>query len=298
MVRVILALLLAHAALCLSWTAVPSFGRLRGHQRMAARAPPVVAADDAWALLFDCDGVLADTERDGHRIAFNQAFKENELGFEWGVDEYGRLCEVGGGKERSTFYMNKEGCWPAAVTPPTTEELEKGLPVDPARLELVKSLHQRKTTIFQELIGTGTVPLRPGVLRIVDEAIAADVPLAVCSTSNEAAVRTLVETLMGAARYAKFRFFCGDVVPEKKPDPAVYNLAAEAMGFDKTRCVVVEDSGIGNKAAKAAGMACCVTMSTYTGEEDFTGADKIVPELGEPGRDVCVSLADLKALMP
>ena len=103
---------------------------------------------------------------------------------------------------------------------------------------------------------------------------------------------------MGAERYAKFRFFCGDVVPKKKPDPAVYNMAAEEMGFDKTRCVVVEDSGIGNKAAKAAGMACCVTTSTYTGEEDFTGADKIVPELGEPGRDVCVSLADLKALMP
>ena len=109
--RILLTFVLAHTELCLGWTAVPRLGGLRGH-RTAARAPPVVAAGDAWALLFDCDGVLADTERDGHRIAFNQAFKENELGFEWGVDEYGRLCEVGGGKERSTFYMNKEAAPP------------------------------------------------------------------------------------------------------------------------------------------------------------------------------------------
>ena len=246
--------------------------------------------------------MLADTERDGHRVSFNKVFAEKGFDFEWNVEQYGRLCEIGGGKERMTGYFNgfngycTEG-WPEGFTSPTTEDLEKGLPVDPDRLELVKGMHLRKTALFQELIGSGVVPLRPGILRIVDEAIAADVPLAVCSTSQEAAVRTLIETLMGPERAAKFSFFCGDAVPKKKPAPDVYNLAAETMGLEKAECVVIEDSGIGCKAAKAAEMACLVTTSTYTADEDFTGADRIVPELGEPGSDVCVTLADLRALL-
>ena len=209
----------------------------------------------------DCDGVLADTERDGHRVSFNKVFAERGFGFEWGVEEYGRLCEVGGGKERITAYMNANGCWPADCRNPTTTDLTgpKGLPLDPTRLALVSECHKRKTKLFQELIGSGVVPLRPGVLRIVDEAIAADVPLAVCSTSNEDAVRTLITTLMGNERAAKFSFFCGDCVPNKKPKPDVYNLASKTMGLDKSECIVVEDSGIGTKAAKAAGMPCHVT---------------------------------------
>lgn len=268
--------------------------------RMQARVPAVRMAGTGgagMAILFDCDGVLADTERDGHRISFNKVFAENGYAFEWAVDEYGRLCEVGGGKERMTAYMNANGCWPEECASPTTEELTKGLPVDPRRLELVKGLHARKTALFQELVASGVVPLRPGVLRIVDAAIGAGVPLAVCSTSNEAAVRTLIMTLMGEERAAKFSFFCGDAVERKKPAPDVYNLAAETMGLAKSECVVIEDSGIGNRAAKAAGMACLVTMSTYTAEEDFTGADRIVAELGEPGSETCVTLDDLKALL-
>ena len=248
------------------------------------------------AILFDCDGVLADTERDGHRVSFNKVFAERALGFEWGVEEYGRLCEVGGGKERMTAYMNANNCWPVDCQNPETKELTgpKGLPLDEKRLALVKACHARKTELFQELIGSGVVPLRPGILRIVDEAIADDVRLAVCSTSNEAAVRTLVQTLMGNDRYAKFEFFCGDAVQAKKPAPDVYNLAAETMGLQKSECVVIEDSGIGNMAAKAAGMACLVTTSTYTVDEDFTGADRIVPELGDDGP---IGLADLRALL-
>jgi len=248
------------------------------------------------AILFDCDGVLADTERDGHRVSFNRVFAERGLGFEWAVEEYGRLCEVGGGKERMTHYFNLHG-WPAGYEAPSTTELKGGLPVDEARLKLVKAMHARKTALFQDLIGERVVPLRPGVLRLVDEALKEDVPLAVCSTSNEAAVRTLVQTLMGDERYERFRFFCGDMVAAKKPAPDVYNLAVEKMNLDKSVCVVIEDSGVGNKAAKAAGLACLVTTSTYTVDEDFTGADRIVPSLGEPGDAEVIHLADLRALL-
>lgn len=198
------------------------------------------AVPGGLALLFDCDGVLADTERDGHRVSFNKVFEERGLGYSWDVDEYGRLCEVGGGKERMTFYMNKNNCWPESCANPTTEDLAKGLPLDETRLALVKSCHARKTELFQELIGSGVVPLRPGILPLVDEAIAAGAPHAVCSTSNEAAVRTLVQTLMGEERYATFEFFCGDCVPAKKPAPDVYNLAAATMKLPKDKCVVIE----------------------------------------------------------
>lgn len=100
---------------------------------------------------------------------------------------------------------------------------------------------------------------------------------------------------MGDARYEKFSFFCGDVVSRKKPAPDVYNLAAETMKLDKARCVVIEDSGIGNKAAKAAGMACLVTMSTYTIDEDFTGADRVATSL-EP-EEGPIMLSDIRALL-
>mmetsp|Transcript_37500 Transcript_37500/g.57528 ORF Transcript_37500/g.57528 Transcript_37500/m.57528 type:complete len:281 (+) Transcript_37500:68-910(+) len=233
------------------------------------------------AILFDCDGVLADTERDGHRNAFNQAFQENNFDTVWDVELYGKLLETGGGKERMTAHFNEVG-WPTSLTTPDEQQAK------------VKELHLRKTDIFMDLITDGKIPLRPGVLRIVDEAIAADVRLAVCSTSNERAVSNLVETLMGPERASKFRIFAGDMVKAKKPAPDVYDMAVDEMGLDKSKCVIIEDSHIGLGAAKASGIACLVTKSSYTGNEDFTGANMIVDELGDvPG----VSLETLGSLI-
>lgn len=219
------------------------------------------------AILFDCDGVLADTERDGHRPAFNRAFKNNGIDEEWDVELYGKLLEVGGGKERMTAHWNEVG-WPDVIP-------------EESRKEKVKALHLEKTDIFMEMIGEGSIPLRPGVLRLVDEAIANGVRLAVCSTSNEKAVSNLVKTLMGDERRAKFEIFAGDMVKAKKPAPDVYNMAVDAMGLDKKRCVVVEDTNIGLGAALAAGIKCLVTKSSYSAKEDFTGASMVVDELGD-----------------
>lgn len=134
-----------------------------------------------------------------------------------------------------------------------------------------------------KLIDEGAIPLRPGVLRIVDEAIAANVRLAVCSTSNEKAVSNLVSTLMGSERASKFQIFAGDMVKKKKPAPDVYLMAVDKMGLTKDKCVIIEDSHIGVGAAVAAGISCLVTKSSYTQNEDFTGAKMIVDELGENG---------------
>ena len=114
------------------------------------------------ALIFDCDGVLVDTERDGHRVGFNRAFKEMGIDAEWSVELYGRLLLVAGGKERMRAYFDEAG-WPAG-----TETAE-------ARDELILRLHKLKTEITAGLVAEGALPLRPGISRIVDEAIEAGV---------------------------------------------------------------------------------------------------------------------------
>ncbi len=230
------------------------------------------------ALIFDCDGVLVDTETDGHRVAFNQAFAAVGLDVEWDVELYGELLAVAGGKERMTHYFSQVG-WPDGAGD---------------REAFIKRLHKLKTDRFMSMIASGQLPLRPGVARIIDEAIAAGVTLAVCSTSNERAVHLVVDTLLGADRKAAFGgIFAGDMVPRKKPDPAVYTLAATTLGLTPAACVVVEDSENGLRAAKAAGMPCLITVSTYTGGEDFSTADRVVRHLD----DGPVTLADLRALV-
>ncbi|KAJ8430703.1 hypothetical protein Cgig2_000268 [Carnegiea gigantea] len=230
------------------------------------------------ALLFDCDGVLVDTERDGHRVSFNDAFTENfefgksqrGLGVCWDVDLYGELLKIGGGKERMTAYFNKVG-WPEKA--PTSDEERK---------EFIASLHKRKTELFMALIEKKLLPLRPGVVKLIDQALANGVKVAVCSTSNEKAVSAIVSYLLGPERAEKIQIFAGDVVPRKKPDPAIYNLAAQTLGVDPARCVVIEDSAIGVAAAKAAGMKCIVTKSGYTANEDFENADAVFDCIGDP----------------
>ncbi len=219
------------------------------------------------ALIFDCDGVLVDTERDGHRVSFNRAFKAKGLNVEWDVPLYGRLLEIAGGKERMKFYFDENG-WPKNIAD---------------KEAFIKELHKLKTDLFMKIIESGELPLRPGIARIVDEAIAKKIKLAVCSTSNERAVNLVVEKMLGEKRKSHFNaILAGDVVSKKKPDPEIYNLALQRLGLKPDECVVVEDSMNGLLAAKAAGMHCIVTTNGYTEKENFTNAELVVPELGDP----------------
>ncbi len=233
------------------------------------------------ALIFDCDGVLVDTERDGHRVAFNRAFAEMGYGVEWDVDLYGELLKISGGKERMKYYFNQMG-WPEGVSD---------------RDSLIADLHKMKTDIFMRIIESGELTLRPGVARLVDEAIAdGGITLAICSTSNERSVNLIAGKLLGLERKASFSaILAGDVVSKKKPDPEIYNLASERLALEPGECVVVEDSRNGLLAAKSAGMNCVITTNGYTEREDFSEADLVVSELGDPP-NVQVDLETLKTL--
>jgi HAD superfamily hydrolase (TIGR01509 family) len=229
------------------------------------------------ALIFDCDGVLADTERDGHRVAFNETFAEVGLPVQWSEQEYGVKLAIGGGKERMASLL--------------TDEFVRanGLPADPeGQRELLADWHKRKTARYKEMVRAGRLPARPGIARIVDEALAAGWTVAVASTSAEESVRAVLEHAVGAVNARRFAVFAGDIVPAKKPDPAIYTLALDRLELEPRDAIVVEDSRNGLLAAVRAGLRCVVTVSSYTAEEDMSDAVLVVTTLGDPGKPATI----------
>lgn len=227
-------------------------------------------------LIFDCDGVLADTERNGHLPAFNQTFEEFGLPVRWSDEDYAEKLRIGGGKERMASLLTPE--FVAA----------NGLPADEdGQRDVLAQWHRRKTAVYTGLVESGALPARPGITRIAGEADAAGWGLAVASTSAEASVRAVLEHAVGSELAARFRVFAGDIVPRKKPAPDIYLLALDELGADPEATVVIEDSGNGVEAAVAAGLRTLVTVSSYTEDEDFAGASLVVSSLGdasEPAR--------------
>ena len=216
------------------------------------------------ALFFDQDGVIVDTERDGHRVAFNRTFAEFGFNVEWDAETYHGLLQVGGGKERMRHAYETQGY---------------GVPVDDIE-ETIKQMHKRKTDIFVEMVDTGELPLRPGIHRIMKAANDAGLILGICTTSNERAANAITGGLLKDIRFDFV--LAGDVVQRKKPDPEIYLLALEKAGVKPEECLVVEDSHIGVSAAKAAGMHVIATVNGYTRGEDTSAADFIVDCLGDP----------------
>jgi len=166
-----------------------------------------------------------------------------------------------------------------------TKNPYKTITDEAARKDLLLKLHKRKTDLFMRAVETGAMPLRPGVKRLIKEAIEAGVKVAVCSTSNERAVTSIVKNLLGAEIAAVMPVFAGDVVAKKKPAPDIYLLAARKLGVEPARCVVIEDSEIGLAAGRAAGMRVVVTKSRYTEDESFENADAVFDCIGEKGQE-------------
>lgn len=237
--------------------------------------------------MLDCDGVLADTERYGHLVAFNQTFEEFGLPVRWSVADYREKVRIGGGKERLASLLTPE--FVAAAGLPAGAEGQQ---------DAIATWHRRKTAIYAELVTSGAVPPRPGIARVVGEALAAGWPVAVASTSAEPSVRVTLERAVGNKHAQQVSVFAGDVVPRKKPAPDIYLLALDSLGLPADRVVVIEDSRNGLLAATEAGAACMITVNDFTVDEDFTEALLVVSSLGDPGGERAVVLANRSRARP
>ena len=223
------------------------------------------------ALLFDVDGTLADTERDGHRVAFNKAFADAGLDWNWTPEIYGDLLEVTGGKERIRHFLDK-------YRPPFDP---------PADLDaFIAELHAAKTEHYKRLMVSPGLPLRPGVERLLREARQAGLRLAIATTTTPANVTALLTHSLAPDAEEWFEVIAaGDIVPAKKPAPDIYLWAMEQMGLGPDRCLAFEDSENGVRAARDAGLkSILVTVNDYTRDHDFEGAALVLDQLGEAGR--------------
>ncbi|MGE5466661.1 MAG: HAD family hydrolase [Ignavibacteria bacterium] len=218
------------------------------------------------ALIFDVDGTLADTERDGHRVAFNAAFREAGLPWNWDVATYGKLLAVSGGKERLAHYARQ-------VAPDLAARADFDA--------FLRKLHTLKTGHYVRLVASGAVQLRPGVANLIREARAAGVKLAIASTTSPENVSALLRASLAHDAERWFEIIgAGDIVPAKKPAPDIYFWVLERLGLPAADCLVIEDSENGVKAACAAGIPTLVTENDYTRGQDFSGAVAVLPDLG------------------
>jgi len=221
------------------------------------------------AVLFDVDGTLVDSERHGHRVAFNRAFEAFDLPYRWDEDLYGELLHTTGGQRRIDGYLAGQG---------VGEE---------ERARLAPALHRRKTEILEEMVDGGLIEVRPGVARLLDDLAAAGVALAVGTTGSRRWVEPLLRRTLPAVDWATI--VTGDDVAARKPDPEVFVTALERLGLDgPAGAVVVEDSGEGVAAASAAGLCCAVVVNGYTAGHDLAGADLVVDGFGAPGAPAAV----------
>ena len=233
--------------------------------------------DQLEAVILDVDGTLVDSERDGHRVAFNRAFEEAGLDDRWDVEKYGELLAVTGGKNRLNAYFE-----------------EQGMP-EGEREELASRLHERKTEIFTEMARQGEIQPRPGAGELLDELEEAGVRLAVATTGSRQWVDPLLDRLFGVERFEVI--VASDEAPDRKPDPMAHEMALERLGLAASAAPTIEDSSNGLRAAKAAGLACVIVVNEYTREQDFEDADLVLDGFGRPDEPVSV-LADPRGLEP
>ncbi len=233
------------------------------------------------ALIFDVDGTLADTERDGHRVAFNRAFADAGLDWEWSVALYGKLLAVTGGKERIRHYLDH---FNTAFQRPQALD------------NFIAGLHAAKTEHYTRMLSEGLIPMRNGVKRLLQEAREAGIRLAIATTTTPSNVSALLRYSLAPDAADWFEVIAaGDIVPAKKPAPDIYDWAMGQMGLEPDSCLAVEDSHNGVQSALRAHISSIlVTTNDYTREDDFSGASLVVDSMGDPGAPFHVQMGEAR----
>jgi len=219
------------------------------------------------AVIFDVDGTLAETERDGHRVAFNLAFSEHDLDWVWDEVLYGKLLAVTGGKERIRYFLS---------------DFKTDFN-DVADLDLlIKELHVSKTKHYVSLLENNTIKLRPGVARLINELRSSNLRMAIATTTTPKNVTALIKSTLGEQALDWFDCIAaGDIVPAKKPASDIFDYCLEQLGLDADECLAFEDSANGVRSSCAAEIPTIVTLNSYTQDDDFTGAISVFNHLGE-----------------
>ncbi len=229
-------------------------------------------------LIFDVDGTLADTERNGHRIAFNMAFADAGLDWQWTVPLYGELLRITGGKERLLHFIEH---YHPSFDPPMN------------LTSFIAELHKSKTNHYKEILAHGKIPLRTGVRRLIEEAREQGLRLAIATTTTPINVSTLLKYSLAPDSETWFEVIAsGDVVPNKKPAADIYKYTMERLSVDPEQCVAFEDSVNGVRSSLGAGIKTIVTVTDYTKDEDVNAASLVVDHLGEPDEPFQVLAGD------
>ncbi|XP_070670561.1 haloacid dehalogenase-like hydrolase domain-containing protein At4g39970 isoform X1 [Malus domestica] len=250
------------------------------------------------ALIFDCDGVILESEH-LHRQAYNEAFAHFNVRcsssasqpLNWDLHFYDQLQnQIGGGKPKMRWYFKEHG-WPSSTI------FEKPPEDDEGRAKIIDTIQDWKTERYKEIIKSGTVEPRPGVIRLMDEAKASGKKLAVCSAATKSSVILCLENLIGIERFQGLDcFLAGMLITFELQNPylgfyVTTLFAFQRLGVSEKDCLVVEDSVIGLQAATKAGMSCVITYTSSTAEQDFKDAIAIYPDLSS------IRLKDLELLL-